>query len=85
MASKKQIEANRRNAKKSTGPKTEEGKAKSSTNARKHGLTSRQVWLSDEDEERFRVFVDRRLIWHTGRGRVMREEAGCCGALRDVR
>ena len=56
MATKKQIEANRRNAKKSTGPKSEEGKAKSALNATKHGLTSRRVWLSDEDGERFREF-----------------------------
>ncbi len=34
----KQIRANRRNAKKSTGPKTEAGKARSSQNARKHGI-----------------------------------------------
>lgn len=54
MTSKKQIEANRRNAKKSTGPKTDEGKAVSSGNAFKHGLTSRRVWLEDEDEEQFR-------------------------------
>ena len=54
MASKKQIEANRKNAKKSTGPKTEAGKEVSSGNAFKHGLTSRRVWLEDEDEEQFR-------------------------------
>ena len=56
MASKKQMEANRRNAKKSTGPKTEEGKAKSSLNALKHGLTSLRVWLDEEEEQDFREF-----------------------------
>ena len=53
MASKKQIEANRRNAQKSTGPKTEEGKAKSSMNALKHGLTSRTVCLPEEDADQY--------------------------------
>ena len=56
MASKKQIEANRRNAKKSPGPKTEEGKAKSSMNALKHGLTSQRVWLNEEEERDFKEF-----------------------------
>jgi hypothetical protein len=41
MTSKRKIEANRQNAKRSTGPKTEVGKAKSSGNARKHGLSRR--------------------------------------------
>ncbi|WP_439374571.1 hypothetical protein [Bradyrhizobium sp. DASA03120] len=40
MASHRQIEANRSNAKRSTGPKTVHGKAKSSLNALRHGLAS---------------------------------------------
>jgi hypothetical protein len=40
MSSDKQIEANRRNAKKSTGPRTAMGTAVSSRNARKHALTT---------------------------------------------
>jgi len=40
MSSDKQIEADRRNAKKSTGPRTARGTAASSRNARKHGLTN---------------------------------------------
>lgn len=38
MASKRQIEANRANAGRSTGPKTPRGKAKASGNALRHGL-----------------------------------------------
>jgi hypothetical protein len=54
MATKKQIAANRRNAKKSTGPKTVEGKARSAENRMTHGLCSRQVLLKEEDPELFR-------------------------------
>jgi hypothetical protein len=42
MTSERQIDANRRNAQKSTGPKTEVGKKQSSANAYRHGLTSRR-------------------------------------------
>jgi hypothetical protein len=38
MTSQRRIEANRRNAQFSTGPRTPEGKARCSQNSRKHGL-----------------------------------------------
>ena len=54
------LEANRRNALLSSGPKTEEGKPRSRANALKHGLTGAGVVLPDEDvarvEERFEEF-----------------------------
>ena len=53
MASEKQIEANRKNAQKSTGPRSEEGTARSAQNAVKHGLTSRTVCLAEEDAEQY--------------------------------
>ena len=39
MASEKQIQANRKNAKRSTGPKTAAGRARSRRNALRHGLS----------------------------------------------
>src|SRR4028119_2437075 len=51
MTSEKQIQANRRNAQRSTGPKTPEGKAAVRLNANKHGLRSQEVLLPGEDED----------------------------------
>ena len=45
------IEANRKNAKLSTGPKTPEGKAVCRQNALKHGLTGEGICVPDEDRE----------------------------------
>jgi hypothetical protein len=53
MATAKQIAANRNNAKKSTGPKTAEGKTKSSKNALKHGLSTPYGLLPGESEEEY--------------------------------
>src|SRR5712675_197988 len=53
MSTEKQIEANRRNAQLSTGPKTPEGKATSSLNGLKHGLTSAQVLAPSESADEF--------------------------------
>jgi hypothetical protein len=49
MTSLKQIEANRRNALKSTGPRTKDGKQQSSQNAVRHGLTA------ERSSYRFRI------------------------------
>jgi hypothetical protein len=51
MSSFRQIEANRRNARLSTGPVTEEGKRKSWQNALRHGLTAETVIDALEDAE----------------------------------
>jgi hypothetical protein len=53
MTSAKQIEANRKNARKSTGPRTAKGKAITKFNAVTHGLQARHVVLPDEDVGKF--------------------------------
>jgi hypothetical protein len=50
VTSDKQTRANRRNALKSTGPKTPEGKAAASQNSLTHGLLSKDVLVSGESE-----------------------------------
>ena len=59
MTTPAKVEANRRNARKSTGPRTLVGKARSSKNAVRHGLLSRDVLLPDEDPEQFDTFRDK--------------------------
>ena len=53
MVSQAKIDANRRNAAKSTGPRTAEGKAKVKFNAVTHGLTAATVVLPHEDEQAY--------------------------------
>ena len=53
MPTNAQIKANRNNAKKSTGPRTEEGKTRSAKNALKHGLLARDAVLPGEDPADF--------------------------------
>ncbi len=58
MATEKQLEANRRNAQKSTGPKTTEGKSNSSRNNLRHGLTGQISLLPTEDREAHDAFCN---------------------------
>jgi hypothetical protein len=51
MATKAQIEANRRNAQSSTGPRTDDGKARIRQNALRHGLCAAIPQMSDEDPD----------------------------------
>jgi hypothetical protein len=56
MTSFAQFEANRRNALRSTGPNTDEGKRRSRANAVRHGLTAETVIASLEDAEDYKAF-----------------------------
>jgi hypothetical protein len=56
MSSLKQIAANRRNALKSTGPITDEGKARSRCNAVRHGLTAETIIAGLEDTQDYQAF-----------------------------
>ncbi len=61
MSTPKQIAVNRRNAEKSTGPRTAEGKAKTRLNL-KHGLTAETILLPFESQHDFRFFRNRAPI-----------------------
>jgi hypothetical protein len=56
MTSFRQLDANRRNARKSTGPNTEEDKQRSRCNAVRHGLTAETVIGALEDAEDYKAF-----------------------------
>jgi hypothetical protein len=56
MTSWRQFQANRLNALRSTGPRTEEGKRISRRNALRHGLTAETVIDGLEDGEDYRRF-----------------------------
>ena len=73
MTSEKQKEANRKNALKSTGPKTVNGKAKSRQNAYKHGLTAEKIITIHEEAEDFDALRDR-LIFELAPGSQMEQE-----------
>jgi len=57
MQSAVRLAANAANAQLSTGPRTPEGKARSSQNARKHGLTARHFVVTEDEREEFDEFL----------------------------
>src|SRR5271165_5434518 len=58
MSSQKKIEANRRNAERSAGPKSQDGKCRSRLNGLKHGMRANLLVLPGEDREACQARVD---------------------------
>ena len=56
MISPFRLQANRRNALRSTGPRTDEGKQRSRSNAFRHGLTAETIVAGLEDAEDYKAF-----------------------------
>lgn len=89
MPSDRRIEANRRNASKSTGPKTAKGKQISRMNAMKHGLRARELLTPDEEPSDFKSFCSDALRDLAPQGFMETELAeqivSCCWRLRRCR
>lgn len=60
MSTPAQVFANRENATKSTGPKTPDGKARSSKNSLKHGFNTKEFIILEGQQEEFET-LERRL------------------------
>ena len=73
MASDKQIKANRENAKKSTGPRTNSGKTRTAKNALKHGLLAQDAVLPGEDPAEFDQHITSFEDTYLPRNRVEKE------------
>jgi hypothetical protein len=73
MTSFRQIEANRKNAHFSTGPRTGDGKRQSRRNALRHGLTAETVISGLEDGEDYRAFEAAIIADYDARTAVERE------------
>src|SRR5947199_4455876 len=73
MTSFKQIEANRRNARHSTGPITQDGKQRSGQNAVRHGLTAETVISALENADDYQAFEATIIADYDAQSAVERE------------
>lgn len=58
MTTQKQVATNKKNARKSTGPKSAQGKATVAMNAISHGVLSQKLFLAGEDPAEFAALLD---------------------------
>lgn len=88
ITSSKQIKANQENAKNSSGPKTKEGKVRSSRNALTHGLTAERVIIPGEDATDFEFLLNGLFVAYgpatTLEHQIIEQMAGCLWRLRRV-
>lgn len=70
LISDRRLAANRANAQKSTGPRTSEGKRRSSLNAVTHGITALAPVLNTEDRAEFDRFTGLLYAWFAPRNPV---------------
>src|SRR5512138_1943302 len=68
--SQRRLEACRNNGAKSKGPVTPEGKARSSQNARKHGVLAKVFLLSGDDAEKLGRVHDQYILRYDPRDQV---------------
>src|SRR5438477_7380446 len=73
MTTLRQIEANRRNARHSTGPITAEGKLRSRRNAVRHGLTAETAIVAMENAEHYKAFEAAVIADYDAQSAVERE------------
>jgi hypothetical protein len=76
------LRANRANAKKSTGPKTPEGKGRSALNATRHGILSHVIHLPEEEMNSYNEFTERYVASLQPVGAVETELANACADLQ---
>ncbi len=80
--SEARLRANRANAKKSTGPKTAEGKTRSALNATRHGILSQVIHLPEEELNSYHDFTEAYVASLNPVGMVETQLANSCADLQ---
>ncbi len=80
--SEARLRANRANAKKSTGPKTEAGKSRSALNATRHGILSQVIHLPEEEMNNYHEFTEAYVAALNPVGAVEIQLANSCADLQ---
>jgi len=80
--SEARLRANRQNAKNSSGPRSEEGKKRSSLNATRHGLLAQTLHLPEEEMAAYHEFTDSFVKGMSPVGVVETQLAHACADLQ---